>query len=133
MLFYLFMARAVFRAGPSAVVAVGFAAFMLSAVLAVFKSRVFASSFIAVMLPAIQISAGIFSQLSTLQAAAVHAVGFKFTNRHLSAPITHILLRLVFGRLWGFCGIGRGVGMGCRRLCSFRGTDARGAGCCGQA
>ena len=91
----LFMVCAVFRTGPSAVIAVGFTALMLGAVLAVLKCGIFAQTLIAVVITTIYILAtAIFSQSVALETPAVGTVGFKITNRHFSAPITHILLGL---------------------------------------
>ena len=50
-----FVMCAVFGAGPSAVIAVGFAALVLGTVLTVIKCRLFAIAFVAVVLSAIQI------------------------------------------------------------------------------
>ena len=94
------MVCAVFGSGPSTVVAVRFAAFMFGAVLTVFKSGIFTQTLVAVMIPTVHILATtIFAQVSALEATAVDAVGFKISDRHFAAPVTHILLRLCHNRL----------------------------------
>ena len=99
---------AVFRSRPSTVIAVGFTALVLRAVLAILKCRIFTQALIAVVVPTIHIlAATVFSQVTTLKTAAVDAVGFKITNRHFTAPVTHILLGLCHDRL---CRLGGGVG-----------------------
>ena len=102
------MVCAVFGSGPSTVVTVRFAAFMFGAVLTVFKSGIFTQTLVAVMIPTVHILATtIFAQVSALEAAAVDAVGFKIANRHFTAPVTHILLRLCHN---GLCRLSGGVG-----------------------
>ena len=61
-----FVMCAVFRARPSAVIAVRFAALVLGTVLTVIKCRLFAITFVAVVLVAIQIVTAGFSQVVTL-------------------------------------------------------------------
>ena len=101
------MMGAVFGTGPSAIVAVRFTALVLGAVLTVLKRRVFTQALIAVVIPAIYILAtAILTQFVTLETAAVDAVGFKITNWHFAAPVTHILLRLCHD---GLCLLGGNV------------------------
>ena len=76
------MVCAVFGSGPSTVIAVGFTALMLGAVLTVLECGIFTQALIAVVLPAIYVFVtAVFSQVSALETTAVHAVGFKITNR----------------------------------------------------
>ena len=76
------MVCAVFGSGPSTVIAVGFAAFMFGAILTILKCGVFAQALITVVIPTIHVFAtAVFSQVSALETTAVHAVGFKITNR----------------------------------------------------
>ena len=86
---------AVFGSRPSAVIAVGFTTLMLRAVLTVLKCGIFTQTFIAVVIPTIHVfSTAILAQFIALETTTVDAVGFKITNRHFSAPVTHILLGL---------------------------------------
>ena len=96
----LFVVCAVFGTGPSAVVAIGSAAFMLGAVLTVFKGGGLAVALITVMVATIQIIAAGFSQLIAFEATAVGTIGLEISHRNFATPIAHILLRLC--RLVGF-------------------------------
>ena len=100
------MVCAVFGSRPSAVIAVGFTALVFGAVLTVLKCGIFTQALIAVVIPTIHVfSTAILAQFIALKTAAVDAVGFEITNRHFTAPVTHILLGLCHDglcRLVGF-------------------------------
>jgi hypothetical protein len=102
----LFVVCTIFRTGPSAVLTIRLAAFVLGAILTVLKGRVVTAALIAVVVAAVQIASTGFSQLIALEATAIDTVGLKIANRYFVAPVAQVLLGLCHHRLCRLCGFG---------------------------